>query len=65
MNLTNAYTVPYPPDMKVISEPGIPRASSLTLQFDEGVVNAIFLRGVSHRNVAQQLRKLADEIEEL
>lgn len=65
MKLLNAYTVPYPPDMKLISEPGIPRAVSLTFQFDEYSCGLILNHGLDHKKLAQQLRQFANELDEL
>jgi hypothetical protein len=64
MNLKDAYTMPCPSDMKVISEPGVPRAVSFTLHFDKAY-SVVFERGMEPKKIAQILRQFANTIDDI
>jgi len=65
MKLTNAYTVPHPPDMNIISEPGIPRSVCITMVFDNKNAHTILDHGSTPSQVAAKLRRLANRLDEL
>ena len=65
MKLTSAYSLMSPPDMKVLSEPGLPRSISFTVCFEDTAQSCLLHKGESPETVAQTLRALADKLDNM